>query len=234
MFPHLDLGAVRAHLREAGARRKWVVTESYFSMDADSPDLGSLRALCDEHGAALVVDEAHALGVLGPDGRGLAAAAGVEADVLVGTMGKAFGAAGAFVAGCDDLTVWLWNRARPFVFSTGLSPAVAAAGLERLEHARAHPDLRAATLDRADRLRGGLRALGLDPRGHGHIVPLVIGDSLEAVRLADALQSAGFAVQAIRPPSVPPGSARIRFTASALQGRDDVDRLLAQLRGLLG
>src|SRR5208337_3075790 len=114
--PHLDVSAVEVALRSRSRRRAFVVTESYFSMDADTPDLRALRRVCDEHQAALVVDEAHALGVLGPEGRGLCAALGVQADVLVGTFGKAFGAGGAFVAGCQSLITWLWNRARTFVF----------------------------------------------------------------------------------------------------------------------
>jgi len=100
VYPHLDVAAVRAALASRTQRRCWVVTESYFSMDADSPDLRALRVACDEAGAGLIVDEAHALGVFGPEGRGLCAQEGVEPDVLVGTLGKAFGAGGAFVAGC--------------------------------------------------------------------------------------------------------------------------------------
>jgi 8-amino-7-oxononanoate synthase len=226
IYPHLDLAAVEEELRSGRARRTWVVTESYFSMDADSPDLAELRALCDHYGAALVVDEAHALGVLGPEGRGLLAAADVQADVTVGTLGKAFGGAGAFVAGCDDLVAWLWNRARSFVFSTGLSPALAAAGLASLERIRADGTLRSNALARADQLRVGLRGLGKEPLGYGHIVPWRIGDSREASRIASALRAQGFGVQAIRPPSVPAGTARIRFTASARQRPEDIDKLL--------
>ena len=122
IVPHLDVLATERILSEPRCGRAWVVTESYFSMDADGPDLASLRAACDCQGAALVLDEAHALGVFGPAGRGRAAEAGVEADVLIGTLGKAFGAAGAFVAGAAALTDWLWNRARSFVFSTGSQP----------------------------------------------------------------------------------------------------------------
>ena len=206
-----------------------MVTESYFSMDADSPDLAGLRAACDEHDAALVVDEAHALGVLGPEGRGLCAEADVEPDVLVGTLGKALGAGGAFVAGSADLVAWLWNRARSFVFSTGLSPALAASALGSLRRAQGDAALRATTLERAAQLRGGLARLGLRPLGYGHVVPVVVGDSRDAVRLAARLAEQGFAVRAIRPPSVAEGTARIRFTASASQTPEDVDRLLDAL-----
>src|SRR6202012_2608671 len=144
---------------QGGWRHAFVATESYFSMDADTPDLQALRRVCDAHGAALIVDESHALGVLGPSGSGLCAQSGVRPDALVGTYGKAFGAAGAFVAGCPALTAWLWNRARSFVFSTGLSPAVAAAALAGIQAAHDEPDRRERTLAAARRLREGLGQL---------------------------------------------------------------------------
>jgi 8-amino-7-oxononanoate synthase len=227
VVPHLDLGAVERALLDRGAGRAFVVTESYFSMDADSPDLAGLRTLCDAHGAALIVDEAHAVGVLGPGGAGLCAEAGVVPDALVGTFGKAFGAAGAFVAGCPSLVSWLWNRARSFVFSTGISPVLALAAHAGVVAATADPGLRGATLARAEQLRRGLGALGIKPTGYGHIVPWVIGDSKAALDLAAKLGEAGFDVCAIRPPSVPRGTARLRLTASAGQTSLDVERFLA-------
>ena len=117
VVPHGEVEAVRGALRASRARRRWVVTEGYFSMEGDTPDLHALRAICDEYDAALIVDDAHAFGVLGPEGRGCASAAGVQPDILVGTLGKALGAQGAFVAGSRDLCRWLWNRARPFVLA---------------------------------------------------------------------------------------------------------------------
>jgi 8-amino-7-oxononanoate synthase len=229
VYPHLDVDAVRAALAKVAGRRAWVVTESYFSMDADSPDLRALRRVCDEAGAALVVDEAHALGVLGPEGRGVCAEAGVRPDVLVGTLGKAFGASGALVAGCDELVAWLWNRARSFVFSTGLSPAVAEGARRRLERSRREPGLREAALARAAQLRAGLRAMGIEPRGHGVIVPWVIGDPRVALRVARELRESGLFVQAIRPPTVPEGTSRLRLTVSAAHSEADVDHLLLAL-----
>lgn len=224
--PHKDHEAVRALLRGSKAKRRWVLTESYFSMDADTPDLAALRGICDEYAAGLIVDEAHALGVLGPDGRGLLAASNVQADVVIGTLGKAFGGAGAFVGGCHALREWLWNRARSFVFSTGQSPRVAHAALTALERLRTGDDLRRATLERADQLRAGLQSLGHSPLGYGHVVPWLIGDSREASRVAASLREQGFPVEPIRPPSVAPGTARIRFTASASQRPEDVAELL--------
>jgi 8-amino-7-oxononanoate synthase len=232
VVPHLDLDAVSRALEQASGRRAWMVTESYFSMDADSPDLLRLRTLCDEHDAALYVDEAHALGVLGPGGRGLCAAAGIVPDVLVGTFGKAFGASGAFVAGCADLVAWLWNRARSFVFSTGLSPCVAVAARQGVVLAQ-EPRLRARALDNAVQLRQGLSGLRLEIRGHSHVIPWVVGASDRAMKVADALRGRGILVSAIRPPSVPAGSARLRLTATANQSREDIQRLIAATEEVL-
>jgi 8-amino-7-oxononanoate synthase len=223
VVPHLDLAAVARALEWRGTGRAFVVTESYFSMDADSPDLRALRGLCDEQGAALIVDEAHALGVLGPEGRGLCAEAGIRADALVGTFGKAFGAGGAFVAGCPSLIAWLWNRARPFVFSTGLSPVVAAAALDGIGRASEEPSRRETVLQAAAQLRAGLCAVGVVPRGFGHIIPWIVGETAEAVRVADALRAHGLDVRAIRPPSVPAGTARLRFTVTAAHRGADIE-----------
>lgn len=219
---HLDASAVDRALAEPTRGRSFVVTESYFSMDADGPDLRALRRICDARSAALIVDEAHALGVLGPGGRGLCAAAAIRADALVGTYGKAFGAAGAFVAGCPTLIDWLWNRARTFVFSTGLSPAVAAAARAGMAAAQREPWRRDRVLAAARELREGLRRLNVVPGGFDHIIPWVLGDSGEALRVARALRSQGIDVRAIRPPSVPVHTARIRLTVTAAHGPADI------------
>jgi 8-amino-7-oxononanoate synthase len=229
---HLDVDAVERALEAPRGRRAFVVTESYFSMDADTPDLRALRQACDRHGAALVVDEAHALGVLGPEGRGLCAGAGVVPDVLVGTFGKAFGAAGAFVAGSPSLILWCWNRARSFVFSTGLSPALAELALQGITAAGAEPDRRARVLAAADLLRDGMRQAGLQPLGYGPIVPWVVGDAAKAWRVAAELQAEGVDVRAIRPPTVPPGTARLRMTVTADHAAAEVERALGVLVGV--
>jgi 8-amino-7-oxononanoate synthase len=233
--PHLDVNAVERALAapRSGSRHRFVVTESYFSMDADAPDLGALREVCDRAGAVLVVDEAHALGILGPSGRGLCSAAGVEADAIVGTFGKAFGAGGAFVAGCPELVSWLWNRARSFVFSTGLSPAVAAAAAEGVRIAENDHDRRQRVLDNSERFRAGLAQLGLRALGFGHIVPWVVGEPAEAVQLAAQLCARGVLVRAIRPPTVPEGTSRLRFTFTAAHRVEDVDHALATIAEVL-
>ncbi|MGA7123592.1 MAG: aminotransferase class I/II-fold pyridoxal phosphate-dependent enzyme [Polyangiaceae bacterium] len=232
VVPHLELDSVARALRERMHCRAFVVTESYFSMDADSPNLPALRSLCNEHGAALVVDEAHALGVLGSEGRGLCAEAGVRADAVVGTFGKAFGAGGAFVAGCPALVAWLWNRARSFVFSTGLSPVVAAAALEGMHRARQEPWRREQVIEMAGRLRSELGALDAEIRGFGHILPWVVGDAGDAMDLARRLRERGADVRAIRPPSVPPGTARLRLTVTAGHREADVQRIVDAVKAV--
>ncbi len=225
VVPHLDVGAVEAALRAStGTGRRWVVTESYFSMDADSPDLGTLRRVCDAGGAGLIVDEAHALGVLGPNGLGLCANADVEPDVLVGTLGKAFGASGAFVGGCQSLVEWLWNRARSHVFSTGLSPSIAASALANLERAIGDASLRERATRNAATFRKALRDAGLDVRGHGPIVPWIIGTEAEALRVASRLRERGVHAVAIRPPTVPANTSRIRFAFTARHSDEHVRR----------
>lgn len=237
--PHNDVRAIETALRNRQEARAWVIVESYYSMDADGPDLRHLRAVCDEHGAALLVDEAHAIGVLGPVGRGRCAEAGVSPDVLVGTLGKAFGSQGAFVGGSSLLRDWLWNRARSFVFSTGLSPMAAAAAGLALEHIRTSAEGRDRVRHLSTRLREGLGARGSageDPRviGFGHIVPIVIGDTHRTQRLAELLAAEGLVVPAIRPPTVPAGTARLRLTVTASHAERDVDRAVDAVRTALG
>jgi 8-amino-7-oxononanoate synthase len=238
---HRDASAVEralaGHRAEGG--RRYVVTESYFSMDGDSPDLAALRRVADAHGAALIVDEAHAVGVFGPEGRGLAAAQGVAVDALVGAFGKALGAQGAFVAGSADLVAWLWNRARPFVFSTGISPLVASLVRRNVASVRQADAARARLAALSERLRGALRELGyrVSAESHGPVVPLLVGPARAALDLSAALAERGIWVPAIRPPTVPEGSARLRVTVHARLRDDELARAIdafRELRPMLG
>jgi 8-amino-7-oxononanoate synthase len=223
---HNDVDAVARALSTRKEKRAWVVVESYYSMDADGPDLRGLRRLCTASGAALYVDEAHALGVLGPDGRGRSAAADVLPDVLVGTMGKAFGSQGAFVAGPRVLRDWLWNRARSFVFSTGIAPVCAIAARDALDEIIRRPELRAHVTAMAERLRRGLASLDLPILGFGHVVPVVLGSTDNAMRLSAALADEGVVIPAIRPPTVADGTARLRLTVTARHDAEAIDALL--------
>lgn len=227
--PHLDLDAVDQALRDHPARRRaFVLTESLFSMDGDLAPLSELRAICDRHGAALVVDEAHALGVLGPQGRGACAAAGVRADVLIGTLGKAFGSAGAFVAGDALLRELLVSTCRTFVFTTAVPPPVVAAGLAALELVARADDRRAQLSAHAARVRQALGAR-VGSGAHGPILPILVGDEGATMRVSAALLERGFFVQGIRPPTVPPGTSRLRLTVMATHAADDLDAVARAL-----
>ncbi len=210
------------------ARRRFLVTESYFSMDGDSPDLAELRRVASEAGALLVVDEAHALGVYGPRGAGLCAASGLRADLVIGTLGKALGAEGAFVACSAALRELLWNRARSFVFSTAPSPVTATIALSRLRDVIEGDRLRetlAARVAELDRALGS--AWPRPPGSHGPIRPLLAGSPANALALERSLGAAGVVTRAIRPPTVPAGTSRVRLTVKATWSPADVARVAA-------
>ncbi len=218
VVPHLDLAAVDRVLSGfAGARARFVVVESCFSMDGDGPDLVALRSLCDRHKASLLVDEAHALGIFGPSGRGRCAEAGVRPDALVGTLGKAVGVHGAFVAGSAQLRTLLWNRARPFVFSTAPPPHLAELAAFHVQRARQDDAGRSRLHRLTAELRAALRdaAVPAMTDSEAPIVPVLVGSNDRALAVAATLQRVGILVQAIRYPTVPEGTARLRLTVSA-------------------
>jgi 8-amino-7-oxononanoate synthase len=230
VYPHRDLRALDRLLGTGGAggeRRALVVTDGVFSMDGDAADLPELCAVAEAHGAMVMVDDAHGCGVLGPGGRGTAAAAGCadRVHVQMGTLSKAFGAAGGYVAGTRPLCDWLRNRARGFVFDTALVPAAAGAALRALEIAAAEPWRRAHALALARRLARGLErhtgACAAEPAAC--VVPLVLGEPEAALHASAALAEAGLLVVAIRPPSVPPGGARLRFAVTAAHTEAQID-----------
>ncbi len=208
-----------------GARRRLIVSESLFSMDGDLADLVQLREISSEHDAVLVVDDAHGTGVYGESGCGLASRAG--ADIVVGTLGKALGCHGAWVSGPVALAELLWTRARSLVFSTGLPPSVAAAGIAatRLVSGPDGDRARALLWEAVDALVGGLTALGL-AAGRSPIVPLLVGGDREVMEWTRWLLERGLFVQGIRPPTVPEGTARLRIALSASHSAEDVGRLL--------
>ncbi|MDF1564875.1 MAG: 8-amino-7-oxononanoate synthase [Deltaproteobacteria bacterium] len=236
VYPHRDLAALeRLLVRAPGGGRRLIVTDAVFSMDGDRAPLSGLVALAEQHGATLFLDEAHALGVLGPAGRpaGLAAEAGLEARVALrmGTLGKALGTFGAFVAGSAAACEHLLGSARSFVFTTALPPVVAAAALEALAVLQDEGEARRARLFAAvDHLRAGLSALGLavGPE-RTPILPLILGSPERTLRVAGRLLEEGLWVHPIRPPTVPEGSSRLRIALSADHGIEEVDRLLRAL-----
>ena len=233
IFPHNDVAAVRRAVNEAGRAGEagegrpgpfgpggehFVVVESLFSMDGDEAPLGDYAELCAQSGAHLIVDDAHAVGIYGSRGTGLIEEHGVAEQVFlsVSTAGKALGVAGAFVTGPAWAIEYLIQRARPFIFSTAPPPALASAIYTSLTLIEQEPERRERVRELAACLRARLSAAGV-PIGPGtsHIVPVLIGDNDAAVALAGMLQRDGFDVRAIRPPTVPPGTARLRVSVNA-------------------
>lgn len=223
--------------RTAAARRRLIVTDSVFSMDGDLAPLTELAALADRHGAMLMVDEAHATGVFGDRGRGVAEWLELEdrVHVRMGTLSKALGSIGGFVAGSRPLIDWLANRARSFVFSTASPAVAAAAGLAALGIVRDEPGRRRTLLERASALRHALAAQGWDiGPSASQIIPLVVGTPEAAVRLSAALADRGLFVPAIRPPTVPEGEACLRISLTWAHSPEMIDRLLGGTSGLAG
>jgi 8-amino-7-oxononanoate synthase len=230
VLPHRDVEALDRALA-AGHGVRWVVTESYFGMDGDSPDLGALRRVCDTHGAALLVDEAHAIGVFGAQGRGLCAALDARPDLLVGGMGKALGVHGGFVACSKVYREWLWNRARSFVFSTAPSPLLCSLALDRVGQVRGAEPERARLRELERRLAAQLTAAGVEtpPGRHGPLFPIVLGTENAVLSGARRARDLGVLCHPIRPPTVPRGASRLRVTLRADMSDDDVDTLAKAL-----
>ncbi len=236
VYRHRDVEHLLWSMRHHGGRRdgqggRVIVTDSIFSMDGDVAPLQELVELAQASGARIVVDEAHAIGTYGPDGHGALAAAGLEGEVdaIVGTLGKALGSYGAYVCGDEEMTRYLLNTARSFIFSTAPSPpsiAGALAALELLEQ-RPHRVERLAANARA--LRRSLAAEGFQvPEGDMHIVPLIVGEERDTMRLCQAAIEQGVFAQAIRPPTVPAGTSRLRLAAMASHTASDM-RLAAEV-----
>ena len=214
-FQHNDLADLKALLvrarRDAPQRRLLVLSESLFSMEGSSPDVAAMAELCANHGAALLLDQAHSLGILGDGGRGLGYGIG-EISLISGTFGKAFGSGGAFLAGNATVGDWLLQHSGPFRYSTALAPPLVAAAAAGLRAIQEREPERRALLERAERWRNALEAAGWPrPGGSGPILPLMVGDDQRALVLQAQLEQAGLLSVAIRPPTVPDGTARLRL-----------------------
>lgn len=228
VYPHGDVDALEALLKTHPGRRRVVVTDTVFSMDGDRAPLSHLRRLCTLHDVALVVDEAHATGVLGASGRGLSELEEVEVDLHVGTLSKALGGAGGFVCGSRNACEVLVNKARSLVFSTGLPPAVCAAAEVALEKLKAG-ELRSALWERIEQLTAGLKAARFPVRNDSAVFSVVLGTPGAALSAASRLREAGLLVKAIRPPTVPEGTSRLRLSVSAAHSTEDVALLIRAL-----
>jgi 8-amino-7-oxononanoate synthase len=228
VYPHRDLRALEQLLKSSSARRKLIITDTLFSMDGTIAPLADLCDLARRHQAMLLVDEAHATGVFGERGSGLVEEAGCGdgVHVRVGTLSKALGAAGGFVAGHARLVEWLRHRARAWIFSTAHPPAVAGAAVRAIDLVGREPERRRDLRERAAAFRERLTAAGIAIGGaEAQIVPIVAGEPAAAVALAARLTEAGYFVPAIRPPSVPAGKSLVRASLSWLHSEADLARL---------
>lgn len=234
VYRHNALDGLRRALEQsAGYRRRLIVTDSLFSMDGVMAPLPDLCQLKEQHGAMLLIDEAHATGVFGRKGRGVAEHFDVESrvDVRIGTLSKSIGALGGFATGPHALIDWLWNRARTQVFSTALPPAVCAAACAAVDLIRTEADRREKVLRLSSKLRRGMHEAGIATvaGGSGPIVPVLLDTPSAAISTAAAMEDRGFFVAAIRPPSVPEGTSRVRITVTAEHDDEGVEGLVGAL-----
>jgi 8-amino-7-oxononanoate synthase len=234
-YPHLDLDRLEAMLAGSKAAIRVIATDTVFSMDGDIAPIPVLLALAERHDAWLVLDDAHGIGVLG-GGRGALAHFGLASPriVYMATLGKALGGYGAFVAGEQTAIEWLMQRARTYVFSTALPPAAAAVATAALRLVETDPRIVNALADRIGDFRRECDALGIATRSTTAIQPVIVGDSPRALALSARLRELGQLVPAIRPPTVPEGTARLRVSLSAAHTREQVLALAKALGGVLG
>ncbi len=230
IYRHLDLSDLEAALRTTSnfGGRKFVATETVFSMDGDIANIAELAALCARYDAGLILDEAHAVGVHGPSGRGIAASSELPCEVIAMThpCGKALASAGAFVCGSATLREHLINHARTFIFSTAMPPYMAGQIRTALRIARRMNSQREELLANAKHLSAQLHSQGYDTANSAsQIIPVIVGANDDAVATAEFLQSEGFAVRAIRPPTVPQNRARVRLSLTTAIPATEFDRL---------
>jgi len=228
VFPHNNLTALETRLRRVAGKsgRKLIVVDSVFSMDGDLAPLPELAQLAAKYGGLFMVDEAHATGVLGPGGRGMVAHFGLEKNVsiVMGTLSKALGSLGGFAAGSAEMTDFLINRSRSFIYTTALPPSAAAAASAALTILEKEPSLPQKVQDNACYLREGLKQLGFDTRNsETQIIPVVVGEAARTLEMSRLLLNEGVLATAVRPPTVPEGTCRIRTTVMATHTRNDLD-----------
>ncbi|MGY3487969.1 8-amino-7-oxononanoate synthase [Bradyrhizobium sp. USDA 4011] len=231
---HNDRESIESTIRDwrakGGTGRVWIVVESVYSMDGDFAPLKDLVAIADRYDAFLMVDEAHATGVYGEQGRGLTAPyEGRENLLVVHTCGKALGAAGALVTACGVLRDFMINRCRPFIFATAPSPLVAVAVRESLSILQEEPERQQRLADLIAFTHREIVIRGRSNPSASHIIPYIVGHNARAMRIASSLQARGFDIRGIRPPTVPPGTARLRISLTLNVGKEDVSDMLDAL-----
>jgi 8-amino-7-oxononanoate synthase len=235
IYNHNDMTDLERHLRDAKSSRKpgsrfFIITDSVFSMDGDLANLIELAELASDYDAYLMLDEAHAVGVFGAHGRGLAEEQKMEGqvDILMGALSKAFGTSGGYISGTEELVDILRNRARSFVFTTSLPPSVIASSLASLEVVRSEPELREQLWKNIDYFKSNLDGIGYNTMSSAsQIIPMLIGSSDKTMELSKALFNHGIFLNGIRPPTVPEGSSRLRATMLANHTKQDIDEALS-------
>ena len=235
-YPHRDMAALEKLLKKtSSAKSRWIISDGLFSMDGDLAPLDDICGLAQKYGARVYLDDAHAFGVLGDGGRGTPAMFGVEGkiDLIVGTLGKAAGGMGAFAAGSKIAVDFLLNRARSFIFSTAMPPAVAAGNLKAVEILGECGAERADFLLTVNSFHTELKRLNFALKAEGYIIPLVLGNASDALNAARAFWDEGIYLQAVRPPAVPEGTARLRLTLTARQTDEDRGVMLGAIRRII-
>lgn len=231
-YPHCAMKTLEKHLLESDAERKLVLTESIFSMDGDIAPLDELAAVCRRYDATLIIDDAHGMGVLGTNGRGGLDHFGLtqeDAGLVMATFGKSLGVQGAVIAGRSELIELIVQTARPYIYSTSLPVPVVAAVAEALSIIEQEHQYHAHLVDLVSRFTTGLAAIGIPPLSSTPIQPLIVGEAGDAMTLAAALMDKGIFVSAIRPPTVPTGTSRLRVTLTAAHDHGQVDHLLESI-----
>ena len=234
-FQHNDIEHLESLIKKerGNFKKALIITESIFSMDGDKAPLKDIAVLKDKYDCEIFLDEAHATGIFGSNGSGLAEEEGVveKIDFIMGTFSKALGSFGAYLATSRKITDYLVNTCRSFIYSTALPPAVIAANLASIELIKEEPMRREKVLKLSEYFRENLVGKGFQVRGCSQIVPLITGDNFKAIELAKKNHAAGFWVLPIRPPTVPKGEARLRFCLTYYHEKEDLDRVIEILSG---
>ena len=232
-FLHNDAGHLESLLKKTAGKFKnsLIVTESIFSMDGDKPPLKEIVSLKEKYGCKIMADEAHATGIFGTDGSGVVAEQGLtdRVDLIMGTFSKALGSFGAYIAGSGKMIEYLINTCRSFIYSTALPPSVIAANIAALEIVAKEPFRRETLLENAAYFRSELKAKGFEVKGQSQIVPLILGDTQRAVALSKSLEEKGYEVLPIRPPTVPLGQSRLRFSLTCHHSKETLQELIEQI-----
>ncbi len=235
-YAHSDVDSLERLLKKSTARKKIIITEGVFSMDGDIARLREITGLLERYNVQLILDDAHAFGVLGQRGRGTLEYFGINENPLIvqmGTFGKAFGTFGAYVAGSKELIELLVSKARAFIYTTALPPAICAATIKAIDIVDENPSLVKGLNENARYMREGLKEAGMDIlQSATQIIPLLVGEAGRTMEISERLFEKGLFVQGIRPPTVPENTSRLRLTVSAAHSKEDMDFALSVIKGV--